>query len=315
MERRVLGKTGIEVSRMCLGSLTMGPLQANIGVEAGARLLSAALDRGVSFIDTAELYRTYEQVGRALRGRRRESIVVSSRCYAYTYRDMRLSIERALLETGLDYIDLFGLHEQETRLTLKGHSEAIRGLVDAKREGLIRAVAVSTHAVEVVRAVVELPEIDVVHPIFNMRGIGIIDGTVGEMEAAILQASAAGVGVYSMKALGGGHLFREAQGAIRWVLGHDCIHSVAIGVKTEAELSADIAIMEGREVSPDVLRGLAGEKRLLIEEWCARCGACVAACGQGALHLGTSRAEVDPSKCVLCGYCVAHCPEFCIKVV
>ena len=315
MDIRELGSTGIRVSRVCLGTLTMGPLQADIGVERGAELIKHAVEMGVFFLDTAELYGTYEHLHSAMRGIPRQSVVIASRCYAYTYDGMRRSLERALTELGTDYIDIFGLHEQESRLTLKGHADAIQCLLDAKQEGLIRATSVSTHTVEVVRAVSTMREIDVVHPIFNKRGIGIIDGNTAEMADAIHAASRRGAGVYSMKPLGGGHLFREVPEAIQWVLGHDSVHSMAIGAKSSDELDADVAIASGLKVPDEVLRYLAGEKHLLIEEWCSKCGACVESCSHGALKLGAGRAEVDATKCVLCGYCVAYCRDFCIKVV
>lgn len=311
----MLGRTDIEVSRLCLGTLTMGPLQANISPDEGAEIMCQAVAHGINFFDTAEFYGVYEYLRKALRRMPREAIVISSRCYQYTYEGMRDSLERALREIGVDYIDIFGLHEQESRLTLKGHADAIRCLQDAKEEGLIRAVSVSTHAVEVVNAVSVMPEIDVVHPIFNMRGIGIIDGDVDDMERAIEAASRSGVGIYSMKPLGGGHLYREVPDALAWVMGHEHIDSVAIGIKNLSELEVDVAIASGRKVPEEVLLSLAGEKRLLIEKWCAKCGACIDACSHGALSMGTNRVEVDPAKCVLCGYCVAHCRDFCIKVV
>lgn len=298
-----------------MGTLTMGPLQADLSPNDGAELIRAAYDRGVTFFDTAELYSTYEHIAMALRSIPRESIVIASRCYEYTYEGMQASIVRALESLGTDYIDIFGLHEQESRLTLKGHAQALRCACDARRKGLIRAVSVSTHAIEVVQAAGDIPGIDVVHPIFNMRGIGIIDGNLPEMAEAMSSVAAKGLGVYSMKPLGGGHIFRQAERAISWVLKHDYIHSMAIGIRSMAELELDVALVEGREVDPETLASIAGAKRLFIEDWCARCGACVEACGQGALRMGPDRVEVDHDSCVLCGYCVAHCPEFCIKVL
>ncbi len=168
---------------------------------------------------------------------------------------------------------------------------------------------------KVVDAVSEMPEIDVVHPILNLQGIGIMDGSVCDMERAIEAASLSGVGTYSMKPLGGGHLYREVLHAFTWVMNHDYIDLVAIGIKNVGELEAELAIASGRKVSQEMFSGLAGEKRLLIEMWCAKCGACIDACSHGALRMGAERAVVDPEKCVLCGYCVAHCKEFCIKVV
>ena len=56
-------------------------------------------------------------------------------------------------------------------------------------------------------------------------------------------------------------------------------------------------------------------RRLLIEEYCEGCGACVKRCSQGALRLEGGRSTVDPSRCVLCGYCAKVCPMFAIKVI
>ena len=55
IETRALGRTNIRVSRLCFGTLTIGPLQANLSVDEGASLIRSALQRGVNFIDTAEL--------------------------------------------------------------------------------------------------------------------------------------------------------------------------------------------------------------------------------------------------------------------
>ncbi|MCR4427392.1 MAG: aldo/keto reductase [Firmicutes bacterium] len=315
MERRRLGDTGIEVSRLCLGTLTMGPLQAGIGVREGAGLIEAGWGLGVNFLDTAELYGTYPHIREALKVIPRDRLIISSRSYAYTYDGMRRSVEKALSELRTDYIDIFGMHEQVSRLTLQGHSAALEYLCHARQAGTIRAVSVSTHTVEVVQAVQQMPEIDVVHPLFNMAGIGIIDGGTREMEEAIQGAYLAGKGIYTMKALAGGHLFRQAATALRWVHSKESVHSIAVGVKTVAELDMDVLILSGEDVSSEAAATAAGEKRLHIEEWCAKCGSCVAACGHGALRMGEQGVIVDESRCVLCGYCGAHCPEFCIKVI
>jgi aryl-alcohol dehydrogenase-like predicted oxidoreductase len=315
LERRFLGNTGIEVSRMCMGTLTMGPLQARLSPEEGAELIVQAYERGVTFFDTADLYGTYEHLALALRRIPRERVVIASRCYEYTYRGMKAAIHRALEALGTDYIDIFGLHEQETALTLSGHEDALLCAADAKRAGTIRAVSVSTHAIEVVEALGDRHGVDVVHPIFNMRGIGIIDGHVEQMAEAIRKVRARGVGVYSMKPLGGGHLLKQALQAIAWVLSNECVDSMAIGVRDLRELEIDVALVEGRPVDEGALQRIACDKRLFIEGWCLRCGRCVKACHQGALRLGPSGLEVDHSRCVLCGYCVAQCRDFCIKVL
>lgn len=314
MEYRVLGNTGLKVSRLCFGALTIGPLQANLPLQSGAAVIRAALDAGVNFIDTAELYGTYPYIKAA--GSAAGDVVVASKSYAYTYEDMRRSVEEACRAIGRDYIDIFLLHEQPSRLTLAGHAEALAYLVDAKRQGTVRAVGVSTHTVEVARAAAEMAEIDVIHPLFNMRGIGIMDGTAADMAAAIAAAAAAGKGVYTMKALGGGHLIKDAAAALAWVLAAAGVSSAAVGMQSADELAYNCALIEGAEPDGALAARLAGStRRLLVEDWCAGCGRCADKCPAGALKLSDGRAVVDPARCLCCGYCGAYCPEFCLKII
>jgi aryl-alcohol dehydrogenase-like predicted oxidoreductase len=314
MEYRTLGNTGLKVSRLCFGALTIGPLQANLPLQNGAAVIRAALDAGVNFIDTAELYDNYPYIKAALAGT--SGVIVTSKAYAYTYEGMRRSLEDACRALGRDYIDIFMLHEQPSRLTLAGHADALACLVDAKAKGIVRAVGVSTHTIEVVQAVAEMPAVDVVHPIFNKAGIGIMDGTVADMAAAIKTAAAAGKGVYAMKALGGGHLIADAAAALEWVLANDDLSAVAVGMQSPEEVAYNTALFSGRTPDPELAERLGRRRRkLLVEDWCAGCGRCVERCQAGALSLVDGKAVADAGRCVLCGYCGAHCPEFCLKII
>ncbi|MDT8901045.1 aldo/keto reductase [Anaeroselena agilis] len=314
MEYRVLGNTGLLVSRLCFGALTIGPLQAKLPLQSGAAVIRAALDAGVNFIDTAELYGTYPYIKAAIRGA--TDVIVASKSYAYTYDDMRRSVEEACRAIGRDYIDIFLLHEQPSRLTLKGHADALAYLTDAKRQGTIRAAGVSTHTVEVARAAAEMAAVDVIHPLFNRRGVGIMDGTAEDMAAAVAAAAAAGKGVYTMKALGGGHLIKDAAAALSWVLASPGVCSVAVGMQSTDEVAYNCALVKGTSPDREIAGRLAGRtRRLLIEDWCAGCGRCADKCPAGALRLRDGRIAVDPAKCLCCGYCGAHCPEFCLKII
>lgn len=309
-----LGNTGIKVSRMCFGGLVIGPLQCNMPVEQGASVIRAALERGVNFIDTAELYGTYDHIREACRGLA-ERPVVASKSYAYTAQGAAESVEKARRGLDVDVLDIFLMHEQESRLTLRGHREALEFYLNEREKGRIRAVGVSTHNIEVVQAICDMPEIDVVHPLVNITGIGIGDGTVGEMLEAVERANKMGKGVYSMKPLGGGNLLNSYDECLDFVLGLPFIHSIAIGMQNTDEVEMNIAKFEGRTV-PEKLREAVGsvKKRLHIDYWCEGCGRCVKRCGQQALSLTGGKAVVDSGKCVLCGYCGSVCPQFAIKI-
>lgn len=315
MEYRLLGSTGINVSRMCFGVLTVGPLQANMPVAEGAGVIRYALEQGVNFLDTAQYYKTYPYIRDALWGFQKD-VVIASKSYAYTREMMVNSVEEARRETNRDVIDIFLLHEQESMLTIRGHWEAYEYLMECREKGIIRAAGISTHNVDAVRAAILVPEIDVIHPMYNIDGIGINDGTEEEMRAAIKDASNAGKGIYSMKPLGGGNLLRKTDEAIKFVIGNNNIHSVAIGMKSKEEVDMNIALFDNCPV-PEELRDKVGSvpRKLHIESWCIGCGHCVERCTAGAIKLVDGKAEVKRPLCRLCGYCGPVCSEFCIKII
>lgn len=310
-----LGSTGIKVSRLCFGSLTMGPLQANLPVREGSAVMRQALEQGVNFIDTAQIYGTYPYIKEAIKGDYRRT-VIASKSYDYTYEGMRASLVEALRGIGRDYIDIFLLHEQESALTIKGHWEAVEYLLKARQEGLVRAIGISTHCVEGVRAAAMVPEFDIIHPIINMAGVGIQDGSVNDMLDAISFAFSMGKGLYGMKALGGGHLIASSTEALNFVLGIKELSAIAVGMQSIDEVNFNVRLFSGQPV-PAYLKDILTrrKRRLHIEEWCVACGRCVEKCSAGALSIVSGRAQVNPGLCRLCGYCGAVCPEFCIKII
>lgn len=315
MDYRVLGKTGLTVSRLCFGGLTIGPLQSNRPLADGVAVIRAALDAGVNFIDTAELYGTYPYIRQAI-AHAKQDVVIASKSYAYTYEDMRVSVETACREIGRDYIDIFLLHEQSSRLTLKGHAEALAYLSDAKQQGIIRAAGVSTHTIDVVRAAALIEAVDVIHPIINIKGIGITDGTAEEMLKAIAFAGECGKGIYSMKALGGGHLNGIAKEAFSWILAQPGITSVAVGMQTIDEVFLNTALFSGKIPNNQLWDKVSkAPRKLLVEDWCVGCGQCAIHCPMKAITVIEGKAKAAPDRCVLCGYCGAYCPEFCLKII
>ncbi|HAP94003.1 MAG TPA: aldo/keto reductase [Desulfotomaculum sp.] len=315
MEYRMLGESGILVSRLCFGALTVGPLQVNLALSQGAAVIRHALEAGINFIDTAELYDTYPYIKEALQGLDKR-VVIATKSYAYTGEGMGESLNKALRSLGREYIDIFLLHEQESALTIRGHWGAVECLVKAKEAGLVRAIGISTHSVEGVRAAALIPEFDIIQPLINITGIGIRDGGREEMLAAIREAALLGKGIYGMKALGGGNLLDRADEALGFVFSIPELAAVAVGMSSTLEVDFNAAFFTNRTI-PQELRARVNRqnRRLIIEDWCPGCGQCIKRCGAGALMLVEGRAVVDQSRCRLCGYCGAVCPEFCIKIV
>lgn len=314
METRKLGNRGPEVSRLCFGTLTVSPLQRDLRPEDGARLLIHARERGVNFLDTSEFYRNYEPIRLALR--ECPDYVVCAKAYCFDEKTARASLEAALRGLGRDYIDMFLLHEQESIYTLRGHEQALAYLAKQKERGVVGMTGVSTHFVGCVRSARLFPNVDVIMPLINIAGVGIADGTREQMEDAAREARAAGIGVYGMKALGGGSLLVRREEALAYALSLPFLDSIAIGMQTADEIDWNCDFFEGRASSPALAERIGAQsRRLLIDDWCVGCGRCVRRCKQNALRVENGQCRVDASKCALCGYCAASCPEFCIKII
>ena len=311
METRVLGRSGLKVSRLCFGTLTMSPLQRDMSPEEGAKLLVHAYERGVRFLDTADLYGTYPHIRLALKDA--PEYVISTKAYVWDEETASAALERAFRGVGRDYIDLFMLHEQESLYTLRGHEEALIYLQRRKERGHIGAVGVSTHFSGCVRAAPRFPMIEVIHPLINRAGIGIQDGTREDMESAIRAARDYNIGIFAMKPLGGGHLISDSEAALRYALDNPLLDSIALGMQTVQEIDANVAAFEG---DFSLLEGLKNRpRRIMVHDWCEGCGRCAERCRQKAIAVVDGKAKVDPEKCVFCGYCARACPQFCIKVV
>ena len=314
MTRISLGKRGLAVFPLAFGTLTISPMQKNFPPERGAELILYAAEKGVNLFDTAQLYDTYEPLRLALR--KRPDLLVSTKSYAWDRPTAQAAFDDARRKLDMDVIPLFMLHEQEDRLTLKGHREAFDFYLEQKAKGLIRAVGFSTHRVAAVDYAPRYPGVDVIHPLINRTGVGIADGTREEMEQAVSRAHSAGIGIFAMKPLGGGHLLKDPAEAFNYLRGLPFIDAVCCGMQSEDEIDVNLRLMEGLAPDPQIAARTQRQPRvLMIHDYCRGCGKCVARCRQGALSLVDGKCVCDQSKCVRCGYCAPVCEEFCIKVV
>lgn len=163
-----LGRTGLRVSRIALGTMNFGPVTPE---EEAHRILDAAVDRGVNLLDTADVYgadanrtvgdnadakgRTEEIIGRWLGGRpgRRDQVVLISKAYGrmgpgpndmyLSAAHLRRACERSLRRLGTEWLDVFLLHHVDRRT---GWDELWEVLDDLRREGKIRYAGTSNFA-------------------------------------------------------------------------------------------------------------------------------------------------------------------------
>ncbi|MGY5009797.1 aldo/keto reductase [Streptomyces sp. 900105755] len=161
MRYRVLGKTGIEVSTHCLGTMMFGSV-GNPDHEDGARIINAALDAGINFVDTADMYSAGECekiVGKALKGRR-DDVVLATKVHfplgegplgegrnrsGNSRRWIVRAVEDSLRRLDTDWIDLYQVHRPDHTTDIE---ETLSVLGDLVTAGKIRAFGCSTFPAE-----------------------------------------------------------------------------------------------------------------------------------------------------------------------
>lgn len=178
MEFRTLGKTGIKVSAISLGTWQVGGKWGDSfsHTNAGA-ILNKAVDSGVNFIDTADVYSDGESekaVGRLIKSRK-EKIYVATKCgrqiqphvnAGYTVDVLRKFVENSLTNMGLETIDLIQLHCPPTEVYYR--PEIFELFDQLKKEGKIQHLGVSVEKVEEALKAIEYDNVTTVQIIFNM---------------------------------------------------------------------------------------------------------------------------------------------------
>lgn len=177
IERRTLGATGLEVSRIGIGLAEIGYQLRQDEVDTAAMVLNGALDAGINFLDTAGCYGISEQlIGATVSARRDEYVLASKTGHmtddcedSWSYECVLRSIERSLERMKTDHIDLMQLHTCDLPTLKKG--DAIRALEDARVRGMIDYLGYSGDNDVAVWAA-ESGHFDVIQTSFNLTDQG-----------------------------------------------------------------------------------------------------------------------------------------------
>lgn len=318
MKKNRLGNTKLSVSPVAFGVLTVGNTQLNLPVAEGAALIKYAISKGINFFDTAQYYETYPYLKEALKdvdmsadapGRP----IICTKSLGLSYEEMEYAVEEALRDMDLEVIDIFLLHEIRQAPDWDMRKGAWQCLMDYKQKGVIRYIGISTHHVDAVEKMAQVPECDIVFPLINYAGLGIRKGsgagTADEMAAAIKKCAGAGKGIFAMKAFGGGNLTGNYRKALDYVSSLPGIDSIMVGIGKREEIDRLAEYAEGTlpaDYQPDI-----SKKKIHIDPGdCEGCGACIHRCPNQAIFMNETRgiAEVDHSICLTCGYCAPVCP-------
>src|ERR1700684_563244 len=153
MEHRTLGRTGVSVSKLCLGAMMFGDW-GNKDHDESIRIIHRALDAGINFIDTADVYsrgESEEIVGKALAGGRRDNVVLATKVhgtmgddpneFGNSRRWIVREVENSLRRLRTDWIDLYQIHRPELDTDI---DETLGALTDLVRAGKVRYIGSST---------------------------------------------------------------------------------------------------------------------------------------------------------------------------
>jgi aryl-alcohol dehydrogenase-like predicted oxidoreductase len=159
VEYRELGRTGVEVSRLCLGAMMFGAW-GETDHDESIRIIHRALDAGINFIDTADVYSGGESeqiVGKALANGRRDDVVLATKVHGSMGEDrnergnsrrwIRREVEASLRRLDTDWIDLYQIHRPEPDTDI---DETLGVLTDLVREGKVRYIGSSTFPAEAI---------------------------------------------------------------------------------------------------------------------------------------------------------------------
>lgn len=171
MEYRKLGRSGLEVSEISLGCwVTGGDYWAGAEDDESIRAIQKAVDTGINFIDTAEIYgsgHSEEVLGRALQGRR-QKVVLASKVWQSHLKapDVRKACEGSLKRMKTDYLDLYYIHyPSNTGIPI---AETLGALADLQKEGKIRAIGVSNFSVAQMEEALAIHRFDALQPCFSL---------------------------------------------------------------------------------------------------------------------------------------------------
>jgi aryl-alcohol dehydrogenase-like predicted oxidoreductase len=238
-DRVVLGNTGIEVSRLAMGSGTHGSGgssdQTRLGVAGFAGVLTHGYDQGLRFFETADAYGAHPHIAEAIRQVGRQNVVVLTKTAAQTASGAQADLDRFRRELGIDMIDIVLLHNKQSSRWTTECAGAMDVLSQAKESGVIRAHGVSCHTLGALQLAAQTPWVDIDLARINPDGL-IMDADPATVIGVLRQMKASGKGVIGMKILGEGQLGNQLDRAIAHAVQLDAIDAFTIGFTSNTQL-------------------------------------------------------------------------------
>jgi aryl-alcohol dehydrogenase-like predicted oxidoreductase len=233
-----LGNTGIQTSRLAMGTGTVGSghhsNQTALGINGLSRLLLNGYDNGLRFFDAADSYGSHPHVAEALKQVDRSKVTLLTKSWARDAGGMQADLDRFRRELNSDHLDIVLMHcvtEADWTTQFRGAMDA---LSEAKQKGIIRAHGCSCHSIEALRTAAKSPWVDV--DLARMNPIGAhMDADPDTVASVLREMRASGKAVVGMKILGQGALRDKQDEAIKYALGLGVLSAFTIGAESIAE--------------------------------------------------------------------------------
>ena len=317
MEYRILGKTGLKVSRMGFGGI---PIQRTDAAST-KELIRWLCDHGVNYIDTARGYTVSEEyLGEALEGIR-EKFVIATKSMSRTKEAMAADIDISLRNLRTDYIDLYQIHNATPAdvETVTAPGGALEALQEAKAAGKIGHIGITAHSAETFKIALDLPWVETIMFPYN------IVETQGE--ELIAECARRNIGFIDMKPLAGGAI-EDATLALRFLCANENVTVVIPGMAEIKEAEQNLAAVEntapltaGEKMSMEAIRKDLGTHFCRRCNYCAPCTAGISIPGVFLMEGYLSRYGLEEwakvryagmaktaSDCIECGVCETRCP-------
>ena len=248
----VLGRTGMRTSLIGLGTGSVGVKHSSNQLKLGhakfVSLVRYAYDHGITYFDTADQYGSHIYLRDALTGLPRDKLFIQSKTRATTAEMARADIERFREELGTDYLDTLLMHCMTKSSWPTDFRPVMDVLSEAKAKGQVRAVGVSCHGMDPLRAAVKTDWVEVdlarINPVGGPKGR--MDGTPEEVSACLRSMHEQGKGILGMKILAEGTLKEPEQQlrSLRFVLGLGCVDAFVIGFESPQQIDQIMKLVE-----------------------------------------------------------------------
>jgi len=239
-DRVMLGNTGIELSRLAMGTGTNGVGKSSnqdrkMGIKGVGELLHAAYDEGINFWDTADQYGTHPHLKEGLKHVAREKVVIMTKTHATTEKEMKEDLDRFRRELDTDYIDIMLLHCMTDPRWPEKKTGAMDVLSQAREDGIIRSHGVSCHTLGALQSAAESDWVQVDLARINPFG-KVMDADVPTIEKLLKKMKKDGKGIIGMKIFGAGKLRGDVDECLQYTLAQNFVDTFTIGQENATQM-------------------------------------------------------------------------------